>query len=478
MAEVRLGDGPASIAAVADVVTDFIEERTGLSLRFPEPDSLGNRVARVTTHGIRSTGAEYWTLRIEPKDGGEADWIAVSSSGQATVVTASSRSRGGDESLLESLSGEFVLLRDGIRLVPRPLMVSGIDGVASLVRLIRAPSRKLPVVVVSLPEHSYDPHSAALCPYALSRQLLGTAHVIVISGDDTFVLTESLGKELSVFRAAVRVYKPTQGEPLEPRHHPIIFPTSPDGRDIGSHMAERVISVAVPSAILPHVPTFRDIVSMEGNSLLACGEREAFMDDADEFVEISALRRRLAEARSLLARRSSELIKAEARIRELEGRGAPAPPSDAGGCAGRPLPRTLDEVALLAATELNGKVLLAKKAMKAMKASPYAFPVAAYRALEILAREYRTMRIEGGADREAAFAGALQEARLENMPIPPRIRSERKTLGALTEGGRSAEWHLRSSGNPNDPTKCLRVYYFWDADRQAAVVTHMPGYLG
>jgi len=478
MAEARRGDGSASMADLADALGAWVEERTGLSPRYPDPGVLENRSARVTTHGIRSAGSSHWAIRIEPKEaGGEPAWVAMSSSGQTTVVSASMRNAGNEESALEALSRDFSLVRDGIRLLPRPLMVSGQEGVASMVRLIRSPTRKLPVVVVSLPEHCYDPHTAALCPYGLARQLLGIAHVIVISGDDTFVLTELLGKELSVFRAAVRVYRPTRGEPLDPRDHPIAFPSSPDGKTPNQHMAERIVSMAVPSAIVPQVPTFRDILSMEGNALLSLGERDAFLDDADDYVETATLRRKLSETQSLLVRRSAELIKAEARVRELEGRGVKPPPAGDERSA-RPMPRTLDEVALLAAVDLKGRVVLTKKAMKAMRSSSYGSPETAYRALEILGNEYREMRLNGGSELERAFDGALQSMHLENMPIPARLKSDRKATGALSEGGKFAEWHVRSAGNPNDPVKCLRVYYFWHEEAKVVVVTHMPGYLG
>ena len=37
--------------------------------------------------------------------------------------------------------------------------------------------------------------------------------------------------------------------------------------------------------------------------------------------------------------------------------------------------------------------------------------------------------------------------------------------------------HLKSGGNTRDPTRCLRIYFFWDDDEQQVVVGSLPGHL-
>ena len=69
-----------------------------------------------------------------------------------------------------------------------------------------ARDRRRPVVAVSPDAMSYGP---ATRPNALADQLVGLAHVFnITTGPATFELTERLGRQLTVYEGAVRVYWP------------------------------------------------------------------------------------------------------------------------------------------------------------------------------------------------------------------------------------------------------------------------------
>jgi len=40
----------------------------------------------------------------------------------------------------------------------------------------------------------------------------------------------------------------------------------------------------------------------------------------------------------------------------------------------------------------------------------------------------------------------------------------------------TADWHIKSGGNTHDPTRCLRIYYFWDSETQQIVIADMPAH--
>lgn len=98
----------------------------------------------------------------------------------------------------------------------------------------------------------------------------------------------------------------------------------------------------------------------------------------------------------------------------------------------------------------------------------------------MLAVEYRKMRIDGGKDAVRVLDEALAKLHLEVAPVAPRTLDGAK--GKLSIEGPAAkllaDHHLRNKGNPNDPMKCIRVYFAWDESRKMAVVASLPGYLG
>lgn len=38
----------------------------------------------------------------------------------------------------------------------------------------------------------------------------------------------------------------------------------------------------------------------------------------------------------------------------------------------------------------------------------------------------------------------------------------------------TADWHIKNGGNTRDPSRCLRIYYAWDASTQQMIVADMP----
>jgi hypothetical protein len=62
--------------------------------------------------------------------------------------------------------------------------------------------------VFSLEENSEDPSTTAASAAAVHEKTLGAAHVAVLTGPAALILTDVVGKESSVFKKAVRTYRP------------------------------------------------------------------------------------------------------------------------------------------------------------------------------------------------------------------------------------------------------------------------------
>ncbi len=53
---------------------------------------------------------------------------------------------------------------------------------------------------------------------------------------------------------------------------------------------------------------------------------------------------------------------------------------------------------------------------------------------------------------------------------------DRRFLGS--KGKRvEVEWHVKNGGNTTDPTRCLRIYYFWDDAEERVVIASMPDHI-
>lgn len=113
------------------------------------------------------------------------------------------------------------LIRNGRRLTVEPFIVNSDEGLQYFIDLLVDRRRRTPVFAISLEEDQSDPLTAAVDPYKLAKRCLGIAHVVVVSGPQAFRLSSAVGKKLSVFRRAVRTYRPEMMLDDDPHRHPL-----------------------------------------------------------------------------------------------------------------------------------------------------------------------------------------------------------------------------------------------------------------
>jgi hypothetical protein len=144
------------------------------------------------------------------------------------------------------------------------------------------------------------------------------------------------------------------------------------------------------------------------------------------------------------------------------------------------IPNTLMEVKSWADRHLAGRLLLTSKAVRAAKGSVFAEPEVAYKALLLLADEYRSMRIQGDEESRSRFNAGLRGLGLRNERTgdETRLREQGDEFLVNWDGREQLlEWHLKNGGNTRDPRRCFRLYYFWDDERQIVVVGSFPAHL-
>lgn len=216
---------------------------------------------------------------------------------------------------------------------------------------------------------------------------------------------------------------------------------------------------------------------------------------ADEVValrqQVEALRDEKQMATDIGNEYGKERDELKARVEDLEGQifglkqtiSSLRRAKTAGTSAEAPdIPDTFDDLEAWCDKYLSGCVHVLPRAINAAKRSNYSEPALVYKALMLLANEYRNMRITGTTEAKEAF-----ERQREALGIKPISRSGGETTFTKFSSDyevswgnkgekRTLEWHLEKGGG-RDERYFLRMYFFWDDESEQVVVGWMPGHL-
>jgi hypothetical protein len=157
--------------------------------RFPD------RVLATVMHRDPAERRRCWTTELDLHDGADLD-LRLSVDEPAGVPSVARHTSAFVERIVldsRNAVADVVPLRN----VPDYVDAS---TVLELVALVGSGSRRLPVVVVSVPSVAE--------PFDLARRLAGAAHVICLDPGGSLALTETVGKWHSVFHGGVRTYPP------------------------------------------------------------------------------------------------------------------------------------------------------------------------------------------------------------------------------------------------------------------------------
>ena len=114
---------------------------------------------------------------------------------------------------------------DGYPISREPWIIRSKDDVDRFYKLLTSPGRRSAICAFSLDEDEEDPQALDVSPSAVHRRTLGAAHVVVVTGQAAYMLIDLVGKEFSVFRRAVRTYRPQfDADTDDPLRHPLALP--------------------------------------------------------------------------------------------------------------------------------------------------------------------------------------------------------------------------------------------------------------
>ncbi len=390
-------------------------------------------------------------------------------------------------------------LLDGRYTSADPWIIDDETAADELAQFIQSPHRKHPIVVFSLPEGSSNTNETAIPVNSFIRRTAGYVHVAVITSDASFVLTDILGREFSVYRQAVRTYNPTVSLDSDlSSDHPVATASriqgwnTEEGEPFVDFLVQQTLRPTRPrDALEQEQPPFQQIkriaaeqararAAADGHSdaellafaasetLAAKQEAQASLDqavneEAEKERALATLRQTQASYMALQARLASLQEKLVARSK-----------------ADDMLPASLDEIEAWARDNLSGDVELHERAIKAVRKSNFQKPTFIYQVLLMMRDFYVPMRRRGGNELKTAFDQRRLELGLDNSPCFAQENKAQNFGGAYfvkyLGARRELDWHLKGNDARNERFG-FRMYYFWDAETSRVVVGYMPGHL-
>ena len=399
---------------------------------------------------------------------------------------------------LHAVAREHEIRLDGVEIEPAALAVETGEDTDALVRLLLDPGRRSPVVGVSM-EIAGGEGWPLLDTDRLAEAVFGTAHVRLLTYPASFWLTDRIGKRLSVFNGAVRIWWPDLHPDDDPFDHPLwlaerirddedaaratvadqVLRTSVARRDADGAMpsfaeARRAASTFVRTAAAGTGRPAADLVPLleTENARLVEELRDAREEHA-ELLKIAddELRRVIAErdeARAEMQALRDRLAEVERVVRMRER----LPDAD--------IPDSFDGLGAWAARHLDGTVELLPRALSAAKKSVFDNVPLAYQALLLLHGAYVPMRRTGNPAAKERWENGLRRLGLDCTGTHAGARAgENPNDYFVTYGGRKVEidMHLKGS-NSRDPRYCFRLYFFWNEEKARVVVASLPSHLG
>ncbi|MBS1821890.1 MAG: hypothetical protein JST61_07940 [Acidobacteria bacterium] len=372
------------------------------------------------------------------------------------------------------------------KLVDHPYRIGDNHRAEILIRALLDPSRKVPIIALSVPEGSDNEATPLLDAGVLARACTGLAIVVILTPENSWELTEQFGKQLSVYNGAARVYLPGFTEDANPfGGHELILPHGFENPDTAKRALTRLRWIAAAgsvrrtqlgvdlfafSAVKAQELQRRQIALQNSGAttqerLEAANARSVFLEsqlkESEKYVEQFSDLHQEAEDR---AETAEAQVRAYAfRIQQLQDE---LKSSGVEPDAQIALPDRWEDFANWCDVNLAGRVALSPQARRTIKDARFDDVGLAARSLIWLANNYREAKVSGGD-------GAMRDVIIEKGVLNAHCGNDCYQMD--WQGKRRAvEWHIKNGGNTRDPARCLRIYYFWDEFSMQVVVSYMP----
>lgn len=362
--------------------------------------------------------------------------------------------------------------------------------------LLYSPKRRLPIIALS--EHAEGGH--LLNPLHVARRLAGTAHVVQLDADASWELTKSVGKQMSVFGVALRIYMPglTTEDEERFRHPLFLHPLPMRPAQFLNMLASRLLpltlrdaaherpflrfsEVRAAAAAMPMrtgVGQAERISDLELANANLSQRVEALLSDlqsADALNDDEVQLRLDVEAREEALKNEVELLKRRLTA-ALSARGAE---ESAEEIPARSL-ESYDDLSDWAEEVLTGSVMVMPPALRDCRKNGSDNMLRRLESvLLVLKNEYVPARRSKVREERIAADASLQRLGFEDTPCFATRDDASKWPGysVVYKGRKTVLYDHFKNGNGYDNSSQARIYYHWDDEDGVLVIGKMPSHL-
>jgi len=466
----------------------------------------GTSVARATR--IDYEEGRVWSATIDDPDDTQVGrtWITEFTIGEYHGgVHFGSRllnfTRGDEEAFTASVPGivrdlvrEFDCTVDGQTLSQDGTLITTPDDLDTLCALLERPDRRLPVVVLA---ESRDRQPRVPLRTLVAR-LTGAAHVVGMTDECADLLVQRIGRSLSVYNGAVRLYRPgLRFKDADPFEHPLWLAYAGRTSERGDVVVTRVLasSLASPNTDYPRFDAVRataisnelaerrarspandpDLVRLleEQNATLG-----AKIEKADD-----ELNQWLADAEATRTSSDQQIAELLSDLHHSRSQNDALRQALATGGSGH-TPRApltdLSNFRAWATANLSPRIWISDKAIKETERNgQYRTPEEIGDALYALDEVYAPMRCEAQTELKTTWD---ERSTALGISVTPCFKREgdlkrHPEYSVSYRGGKHwCHLHLKRGGG-TDPKGMFRIYFLIDEDEQRILIGHMPSHL-
>lgn len=364
-----------------------------------------------------------------------------------------------------------------IRATPYPL---GVSGVGDFLALLASPLRKLPIVLLA-PYASDDPN--LINAGAMAERLAGVAVVVVAdSTDATWDIGDALGRTLSCFNGAARIYWPGFKVSDDPRRHPLYLGVKLEaaGPDAISRSIERSIFAVASFRFVPDVRITEIVRSAEHASRVAQLESLRASTGADWGAYAIELDRDLSAAKQKLSELEAENENLRANQQIFFAADAPGEVANDVSPEEIVVPETV-RAAVEFAREKCSNLIVLESALHSAESSPFQRPAEiadALRDLDQVAERWRALKAErgNGGDLRQHLAERGWGKRC-SMHISDTTRSRYGTDYTFTYEAVPRFFEPHITVGSGDANSCASIHFMLDEGKGKIVVAHVGRHL-
>ncbi len=387
--------------------------------------------------------------------------------------------------------------------LPEPWEVEASSNFEEFYRVLLDSNRTRPILAVAKSKQEQAP---LLNASWLAEHMLGIAHVLVLDSSCGWELEKRLGKDFTVYDGAVRTYQPSLSAlDDEPYQHPLILSRKIQNWEGGTKALEEFLASRLTkscSYALAKSNRLYAFSDFRNQQLEQQSVEEAATSEPSESVASERLQSLERQALTLKEERNyyeqealgleternqttklMDALKAEnisllSSVRELTSENQQLIQSVHHQV--EEYPSSLGELQAWAGKHWQGKLHFANRAYRGAKSAYYEDVELVYKALDLLANEYRDMRLNPGTQAFEDYQGRLLTLGLEDQDV----FSSEGSAGSFGDeyyidwqGQRSQLSQHLKKGNSHEQRYCLRVYYFWCNETEMVVIGWLPSHL-